>query len=385
MTTPEHERTFTPEQEARLRQHLLRLAPPETDLWPAIAPQLAQQTHARRLPRRRLMAVLAAALLLAALLTGAALLRHYLVFDIGTGTATEVAEGDPAPGGTNADGTPYAGMGPAATLAPGGDETVLLPDGLAFDEDGNLVQVETERTRMLDSCQFGQAYADAAARDADSCSGSIRLKGRESDDLALLLACWTLDDAPQRMADALPEGFAFVSGSQELYLLPDQLAQAQLVAVRQEETWAAAIWELPDEVRGQTSALTLRFSGPDGASALLSCQLTAQYDGRLVLEDAAVEALEPDGFLPGFRLVQDGTTTLQICREIAPIPMEAAFGPLWRQAAEAAGGGDSSLLNRMAGFTAGSTAEEARYVQYRVTATGLAEAELDALLDALAG
>ena len=109
MTTPEQDRIFTPEQKARLRQHLLRLAPPETDLWPAIAPQLAQQPRARRLNRRRLAAVLTAAALLAALLTGAALLRKWAVYDTATGQLTVLTEGEGyAPEGTDEQENPYA-------------------------------------------------------------------------------------------------------------------------------------------------------------------------------------------------------------------------------------------------------------------------------------
>ena len=96
--------------------------------------------------------MLAAAVLLAALLLGAALLRRWAVYNTATGQLTLLPEGDGYhTEGTAEDGTPYTGFAPAPSWQEDEAETVY-PDGTTWDEDGNPILPETDRTRLLGQC-----------------------------------------------------------------------------------------------------------------------------------------------------------------------------------------------------------------------------------------
>ena len=393
MTTPKPDRDIlTTEQDALLRQRLLRLAPPDADLWPRIAPRLAQQPCARHMTRRRLVAVLAAAALLAALLTGAALLRKWAVYDTATGQLTVLPEGEAyAPEGTDEQGNPYAAFAPAPSWQLDGDEQVVYPDGTTVDRDGNVHLPDPEYTRLLDSVRFGQAFVEARSIPGGGFSTGSGEDMLESSDRAELLAAWTWDDGVARMAAALPERFTFADGSVMPYSTPQQQEQAELSALEQGDGWTVAIFDLPEEVQRQARSLRLTYTGPEGEQVSLSSGLSS--DSSLLITgdgDMQPQPLELDGFVSGTRVTgtdREGRaeTTLYLWKPIDPVTLDNSADVLVRRAADAAGAGPDTPLGWAAEHKSGSPPEEMRYICYTVTATGLTGAELDALLGALAG
>lgn len=366
--------------DAALRRQLLALAPPETDLWPGIAAELARQpARPRWSARRRLCAVLLAAVLLAALLMGAAVLRRWVVYDTAAGTLTILPEGEGyAPEGTGEDGNPYAAFAPVPSW-----QTDAAGDG-------SLILPETGRTRLLNSACFGQATVEVQG-DAGSLSFGGGPAMLQSSDRAELLAAWPWDDGVRRMADALPERCAFTAGTVLPYTTPQQLAQAGLARLEQGDGWAAAVFDLPEEVKRQGRTLSLTYTGPDGAQVRLKSGLSS--DCSLLLtgsEDLQPQPLELDGFVGGTRVTRknaDGRdeTTVYLWRPIDPVMLDSSADVLLRRAAEAAGAGPDTLLGQAAALAKPGAEEEQRYLSYTITAAGLTDAELDALLVALAG
>lgn len=391
MTTPEQDRIFSPEQDARLRQQLLRLAPAGTDLWPAIAPQLEASAPVRRFTRRKVAVLLAAAALLAALLLGAALLRRWAVYNTATGQLTLLPEGDGYHSeGTAEDGSPYTDFAPVPSWQMDADEETL-PEGTIRDENGNLILPETDRTRLLDSAEFGQAVVDVQGSPESSITSGAGLEPLESNDREQLLAAWPWEDAARRMADALPEDFRFSTGTVLPYATREQLEQAELVRLEQGEDWAVAIFDLPREVKRQGSALRLTYTGPDGAQVRFSTGLSS--DCELLItggEDLQAQPLELDGFVSGTKVTRrtaDGLTETKIYlwQPMEPVTLDGDSSLLVQKAARAADAGPDTLLGLAAQWAKSEPATEQCYLSYSITAVGLSDAQLDALLDALAG
>ena len=335
--------------------------------------------------------MLAAAVLLAALLLGAALLRRWAVYNTATGQLTLLPEGDGYhTEGTAEDGTPYTGFAPAPSWQEDEAETVY-PDGTTWDEDGNPILPETDRTRLLDNAVFGQAVVDVQGSPEGSLMSGAGLEPLESDDRDTLLAAWPWEDATRRMTDALPEGFRLDSGMVLPYATRQQMEQAKLVQLEQGEDWAVAILNLPAEVRRQGSALRLTYTGPDGEQVQFGTGLSSDCE-LLITGDETLQArpLALDGFVSGTKVTRrtaDGATETKIYlwQPMEPVTLDGDSSILVQKAARAVDAGPDTLLGLAAGWAKAEPVAEQQYLSYSITAVGLSDDQLDTLLDALAG
>lgn len=393
--TPKSPRREDPLQDARLRARLTAQTPKTRDLWPAVAARL-QEPPPRR-PVRRAALLLAAAVALAALLMGAAALRGFRIYDIATGESLELDPGEPyLPQDGSSTGFSMTRLSDTdpnwrEQVHDDRDEWPETWDKQTYDydENGEVVSGGTRQLDFVNQARFGQAWGMITDL-GQGAAGSLCLATLPANEETALLEMLDRTGTSLWLPEDLPERYVFAHGQLAPYVTPRQMRQVRRPTAENGtddgRDWAAAIWDLPEEVRDQIDQVELVFYGPDGQRVLFDSTLSEEA-GHLITgsSDMTLEELALDGFEQALLTVDTNDyyeakeVRLDLYEPIDPIRVQYADA-LWPQLAETMP--DSPMMRHTRDWT-DTRVKTMRYRYYSLSLIGFGDGELDALLRSL--
>lgn len=393
--TPKSPRREDPLQDARLRARLTAQTPKTRDLWPAVAARL-QEPPPRR-PVRRAALLLAAAVALAALLMGAAALRGFRIYDIATGESLELDPGEPyLPQDGSSTGFSMTRLSDTdpnwrEQVHDDRDEWPETWDKQTYDydENGEVVSGGTRQLDFVNQARFGQAWGMITDL-GQGAAGSLCLATLPANEETALLEMLDRTGTSLWLPEDLPERYVFAHGQLAPYVTPRQMRQVRRPTAENGtddgRDWAAAIWDLPEEVRDQIDQVELVFYGPDGQRVLFDSTLSEEA-GHLITgsSDMTLEELALDGFEQALLTVDTNDyyeakeVRLDLYEPIDPIRVQYADA-LWPQLAETLP--DSPMMRHTRDWT-DTRVKTMRYRYYSLSLIGFGDGELDALLRSL--
>ena len=393
--TPKPLRREDPLQDARLRTRLTAQTPKTRDLWPAVAARL-QEPPPRR-PVRRAALLLAAAVALAALLMGAAALRGFRIYDIATGESLELDPGEPyLPQDGSSTGFSMTRLSDTdpnwrEQVHDDRDEWPETWDKQTYDydENGEVVSGGTRKLDFVNQARFGQAWGEITDL-GQGAAGSLCLATLPANEETALLEMLDRTGTSLWLPEDLPERYVFAHGQLTPYVTPRQMRQVRRPTAENGaddgRDWAAAIWDLPEEVRDQIDQVELVFYGPDGQRVLFNSTLSEEA-GHLITgsSDMTLEELALDGFEQALLTVDTNDyyeakeVRLDLYEPIDPIRVQYADA-LWPQLAETLP--DSPMMRHTRDWT-DTRVKTMRYRYYSLCLIGFGDGELDALLRSL--
>lgn len=393
--TPKSPRREDPLQDARLRARLTAQTPKTRDLWPAVAARL-QEPPPRR-PVRRAALLLAAAVALAALLMGAAALRGFRIYDIATGESLELDPGEPyLPQDGSSTGFSMTRLSDTdpnwrEQVHDDRDEWPETWDKQTYDydENGEVVSSGTRKLDFVNQARFGQAWGEITDL-GQGAAGSLCLATLPANEETALLEMLDRTGTSLWLPEDLPERYVFAHGQLAPYVTPRQMRQVRRPTAENGtddgRDWAAAIWDLPEEVRDQIDQVELVFYGPDGQRVLFDSTLSEEA-GHLITgsSDMTLEELALDGFEQALLTVDTNDyyeakeVRLDLYEPIDPIRVQYADA-LWPQLAETMP--DSPMMRHTRDWT-DTRVKTMRYRYYSLSLIGFGDGELDVLLRSL--
>ena len=393
--TPKPPRREDPLQDARLRARLTAQTPKTRDLWPAVAARL-QEPPPRR-PVRRAALLLAAAVALAALLMGAAALRGFRIYDTATGESLELDPGEPyLPQDGSSTGFSMTRLSDTdpnwrEQVHDDRDEWPETWDKQTYDydENGEVVSGGTRQLDFVNQARFGQAWGEITDL-GQGAAGSLCLATLPANEQTALLEMLDRTGTSLWLPEDLPERYVFAHGQLAPYVTPRQMRQVRRPTAENGtddgRDWAAAIWDLPEEVRDQIDQVELVFYGPDGQRVLFDSTLSEEA-GHLITgsSDMTLEELALDGFEQALLTVDTNgyyeakEVRLDLYEPIDPIRVQSADA-LWPQLAETLP--DSPMMRHTRDWT-DTRVKTMRYRYYSLSLIGFGDGELDALLRSL--
>lgn len=341
--------------------------------------------------------VIAAAAALAALLMGAAALRGFRIYDTATGESLELNPGEPyLPQDGSSTGFSMTRLSDTdpnwrEQVHDDRDEWPETWDKQTYDydENGEVVSGGTRQLDFVNQARFGQAWGMITDL-GQGAAGSLCLATLPANEETALLEMLDRTGTSLWLPEDLPERYVFAHGQLAPYVTPRQMRQVRRPTAENGtddgRDWAAAIWDLPEEVRDQIDQVELVFYGPDGQRVLFDSTLSEEA-GHLITDssDMTLEELALDGFEQALLTVDTNDyyeakeVRLDLYEPIDPIRVQYADA-LWPQLAETMP--DSPMMRHTRDWT-DTRVKTMRYRYYSLSLIGFGDGELDALLRSL--
>ena len=333
----------------------------------------------------------------AALLMGAAALRGFRIYDTATGESLELDPGEPyLPQDGSSTGFSMTRLSDTdpnwrEQVHDDRDEWPETWDKQTYDydENGEVVSGGTRQLDFVNQARFGQAWG-MITDIGQGAAGSLCLATLPANEQTALLEMLDRTGTSLWLPEDLPERYVFAHGQLAPYVTPRQMRQVRRPTAENGtddgRDWAAAIWDLPEEVRDQIDQVELVFYGPDGQRVLFNSTLSEEA-GHLITgsSDMTLEELALDGFEQALLTVDTNDyyeakeVRLDLYEPIDPIRVQYADA-LWPQLAETMPG--SPMMRHTRDWT-DTRVKTMRYRYYSLSLIGFGDGELDALLRSL--